>query len=45
METKRETTVYSMMSESDSDCLITHFRGGVQSDDDCIIVSCWNKET
>ena len=25
--------------------LLTHFRGGVKSDDDCIIVSCWNKKT
>lgn len=44
MATKRETTVYSMMSESDSDCLITHFRGGVKSEDDYIIVSSWNKK-
>ena len=45
MATKRVTTVYSMMSQSDSDCLIiTHFRGGVKSDDDYIIVSSWNKK-
>ena len=34
-----------MMSESDSDFVITDFRGGVESDDDCIIVSSPNKKT
>ena len=33
------------MNESDSDFVITDFRGGVESDDDCIIVSSPNKKT
>ena len=32
------------MSESDSNCAMTDFRAGVESDDDCVIVKPPNKK-